>query len=224
MIINLNRFTHFFGSDRSVAPSWHASVERWYQLDNAAYGLVDAYVTLRPKLFGRPDLIILASPMASNFTDSEFALGGAVSPSQFVHTLPNIRSAPLLQIMEWAGPVLCVQAGNQTVVSGLREAVTLAIGSKQNIWMICVNQSFQKQESGVQIYEIIDQEAIGLSNTVPQFEVIVENNSVGQNIDRKIDNLIDDELNSWFDCSVEKSALHISATLLIKRQKMPRGS
>jgi hypothetical protein len=67
--------------------------------------------------------MIVSSPRASNATDRAFTSSGASSPSKFVHTLPNIRAVSLLQVMEWRGPLLCVQDDPQTI----RHAIDLAL-------------------------------------------------------------------------------------------------
>lgn len=104
-------------------PEWAPQVERWYQLDAAAYGVTELYYRNRKKL-PLPGRIFLASPGASNHTDRQFAQG-APSPSKFVHTLPNIRSAPLLQVMKWSGRVFCIQKDPETITSALLEAANV---------------------------------------------------------------------------------------------------
>jgi hypothetical protein len=121
-------------------PSWKSIVERWYQLDAFAYGLAQAYVAWKPKLSPtHPALLLLASPGASNATDMEFARSGAQSPAKFVHTLPNVRCSSLCQVMEWAGPVLCVQKDPATQIHALREAAALLdVGREGPIWVLSV--------------------------------------------------------------------------------------
>lgn len=106
-------------------PSWASKSDRWYQLDQPAYSLAQAYSVLQPKLGRAPDYLILASPGASNQTDRDFAKTGAVSPSKFVHTLANIRASSLLQVMEWAGPMLCLQNDPRTREAALMQATLL---------------------------------------------------------------------------------------------------
>ncbi len=109
---------------RKKDPLWQDRVERWYQLDTAAYSLCEAGYQLQTKQWTRPDLIILSSGSGSNATDLEFARGGANSPSKFVHTLPNVRGSVLCQLLDWHGPVICLQDGNKTLISGLNEAIS----------------------------------------------------------------------------------------------------
>ncbi|HEX4923466.1 MAG TPA: hypothetical protein VFV50_05250 [Bdellovibrionales bacterium] len=121
-------------------PTWKAKVPRWSQLDAPAYGLAEAFTVWRDQL-KRPDLILLASPGASNETDRKFTRTGASSPSLFVHTLPNIRCSPMLQVMEWSGPVLCVQNDPSTMTRGLIEAAWLvAAGEAPTVWVLSVVQ------------------------------------------------------------------------------------
>jgi hypothetical protein len=125
VIICLNTFKYECEFPATVTPDWAPKVERWYQLDQAAYSIAQSYSHLKAELDlgGRSDLILLASPLASNATDRSFATSGASSPSKFVHTLPNVRAVPLLQVMDWAGPLLCVQNDPHTVKSALEQAL-----------------------------------------------------------------------------------------------------
>jgi hypothetical protein len=135
-----HRFSFTFPA--ASEPSWSQKVERWYQLDAAAYGLVQGFSELRESLGSRPDMIVLASPRASNSTDRSFAVTGASSPSKFVHTLPNVRGAPLLQVMGWGGPVICVQDDPQTILNGIDQALGfLETDSRlHRIWVLSVQE------------------------------------------------------------------------------------
>ncbi len=117
-------------------PEWSSLVERWYQLDTPAYVLAETYWRLRDKLSARPEWLLLASPGASNLTDAQFAASGASSPAKFVHTLPNIRSASLLQVMRWSGKVLCLQNDPSSLLTALHEAVWLA--EEGRVWIASV--------------------------------------------------------------------------------------
>lgn len=122
-------------------PTWAAMSDRWYQLDQPGYSLPQAFTLLKEDLGALPDLILLASPQASNPTDRDFARSGANSPSKFVHTLPNIRAVSLLQAMEWSGPLLCVQNDPSTLESAVEEA-ELELETKpelKRIWVISFN-------------------------------------------------------------------------------------
>lgn len=151
----MNSRIHEFASTRAAGeapPQWASQVSRWSQLDSAAYGVTDAVFHWKNTL-ARPDLIVLASPGASNETDRRFALGGASSPSLFVHTLPNIRCSPCLQVMEWSGPVLCVQNDPTTFVAGVREGFALLNDELPVIWVIAV-ESRLSDSHGVYLVEL----------------------------------------------------------------------
>ena len=122
-------------------PTWAPKSDRWYQLDQPGYSLPQAYSLLKEQLGPAPDMIVLASPQASNHTDRDFAAGGASSPSKFVHTLPNIRAVSLLQAMEWSGPLLCIQNDPATVETALEEAeIELAAKPElSRIWVVSFN-------------------------------------------------------------------------------------
>lgn len=134
--MRLNYFSFEFTYPISKEPEWAAKVERWYQLDAPAYGLTELYWRNRTSLPDSPEWIFLASPGASNPTDAQFAKSAAPSPAKFVHTLPNIRSAPLLQVMNWSGPVLCLQNGANTLLSSLAEAYEVM--GKKPVWVVGV--------------------------------------------------------------------------------------
>jgi hypothetical protein len=123
-------------------PKWASQIDRWYQLDAYAHGLAEAYFTLSSSAQTPPSMIILASSGASNHTDFQFARTGAMSPSKFVHTLPNVRGSSLCQIMGWKGPMLSIQNDPQTQITALREAVDLLDQSRQRIWVWSVSGTY----------------------------------------------------------------------------------
>jgi hypothetical protein len=124
-------------------PTWANLVDRWYQLDAYSYGLAEVY-SRNPDQFGpHPDFVILASPRASNETDREFVLSGASSAGKFVHTLPNIRVSPLFQVMNYAGPVLCLQNDPHTYETALTEANYL-LSEFKRIWVLAVEATHPK--------------------------------------------------------------------------------
>jgi hypothetical protein len=134
----ISEFNFPFQFPAPIEPNWKSKVDRWYQLDAPAYGLAEFYEQHRERLGPAPDLILLASPAASNATDYQFASQGAQSPAKFVHTLPNIRVSPLCQVMGWTGPVLCVQNGLKTLESALNEAKYLLSDQLKRIWVLSV--------------------------------------------------------------------------------------
>ncbi len=133
----LNYYGFNFIHPAPTEPAWKDKISRWSQLDFASYGLIEAYLTWVASVT-RPNFMILASPGASNETDRKFALGGGSSPSLFVHTLPNIRCSPLCQVMEWSGPVLCIQKDPYTFISGVREGYSLLNSENPVVWVIAV--------------------------------------------------------------------------------------
>lgn len=136
--LTLSQFTYEFPVKSE--PAWSGLVERWYQLDAPAYGMTQAYAEFKSALTDRPDLIILASPGSSGETDFQFASTGASSPSKFVHTLPSVRGASLLKVMDWHGPLLCVQNDPETWLTGLHEALTLSQNNQKRIWVLTAEQ------------------------------------------------------------------------------------
>jgi hypothetical protein len=148
---------HRFGFEHPAKeePHWKSMVDRWYQLDAYAYGLAQAYSVWKPTLDGPPSIMILASALASNETDLQFAKqlkeSGIASASKFVHTLPNIRCSSLCQVMNWNGPVLCFQKDPFTQVQALREALGLLESdpSRHSIWVLSV----LNQDIGSRLFE-----------------------------------------------------------------------
>jgi hypothetical protein len=122
-----------FAFPTSDPPSWHAQVERWYQMDAASYGLCELWTKAADQI--APGLIFLASPGGCNEMDQQFVKSGAASPSKFVYTLPSTRSSALLQLMHWQGPLFCVQNDPATIVSALSEAAALVEG-QQAVWIL----------------------------------------------------------------------------------------
>ena len=140
-----------------------SQVERWYQLDAFAFGLPQAAVfwklderlrQLPAKDSARvPQLLILASPEGSNRTDSDFAHAflktGIGSPSKFVHTLPNSRSAALLQVLGWSGQLFCFQNDPSTMVTALKQAMRIAQKPHMRFDSIVVNQVASRHETWI---------------------------------------------------------------------------
>lgn len=139
-MVGVDHFVYRYRFPAAVEPRWKAQVERWYQLDAYAYGLTQAYDVWRASgVVDKPEFLFLASPEASNRTDAQFAGSGASSPQKFVHTLPNIRSASLFQVMEWSGPMLCIQKDPHTVATALVEAAEF-VGAQaaERVWLMSV--------------------------------------------------------------------------------------
>lgn len=118
-------------------PEWAKLVPRWYQLDAPAMALAETYWKFRTSLGDSPYTLILASPEGSNDTDRTFARALVPSPAKFVHTLANVRIAPMLQLMNWHGPVYCLQKDPFTLTSALCEASWLARETpEKDIWFV----------------------------------------------------------------------------------------
>lgn len=118
-------------------PPWSGRVDRWYQLDAAAFGLCELAARERESA-APPAFVFLASPGASNDTDFRFASGGASSPSKFVHTLPNVRGSALCQVLGWSGPTLCLQNDPRTIVTALEEACGRVGVACADAWVLSV--------------------------------------------------------------------------------------
>lgn len=122
-----------FAFPNTELPVWHSQVERWYQMDAASYGLCELWSKSKDQ--APPGLIFLASPGGCNEMDLQFVKSGAASPAKFVYTLPSTRSSALLQLMNWQGPLFCVQNDPVTVTSALSEAASL-LPHEKDIWVI----------------------------------------------------------------------------------------
>ncbi len=140
-MIGCEWFHHSFEFPQTVTPEWSAKVERWYQLDAAAFALTETFWRNREVLKSRPQTLFLASPLASNHTDAQFALSQAPSPAKFVHTLPNIRGACLLQVMDWHGPVFCLQKDPGTVLAAISEGMQAVQFSGEEAWILSVTEA-----------------------------------------------------------------------------------
>lgn len=126
----------------TVAPEWAEKVERWYQLDAAAFALSETYWRHRAALERHPQWLLLASPQGSNLTDVQFAKGP--SPARFVHTLPNVRGASLLQVMNWTGRVLCLQNDPATILTAIGEGMHLP----GDVWIAGMQPKGDREERG----------------------------------------------------------------------------
>jgi hypothetical protein len=126
-------FIYDFPSNKE--PDWKDKVERWYQLDAASYGLCEALTVWNES--SPPEALLLASPGASNLMDRQFVESGANSPSKFVYTLPNVRSAAVCQLLAWHGPLFCLQKDPATLVTALQLA-PYWLTKYQSLWILGV--------------------------------------------------------------------------------------
>jgi hypothetical protein len=130
---------HAYEFPVKTAPKWSASVERWYQLDAYAFGMADAAHVWGGDV--RPDIVFLASAGGSNVTDSEFATAGARSPALFVHSLPNVRSSAFCQVLDWHGPLYCIQSDPGTFEAATEEARRSFRADGKIAWVIGIEKT-----------------------------------------------------------------------------------
>jgi hypothetical protein len=103
-----------------VEPVWAPKIKRWSQLDQESFAVAEA--THRCLNFlGKPDQLVILSSQGSAQTDFLFAHSNRVSPSYFVHTLPNVRSLAFSSLTAWEGPVFCFSQGKNSLVRFLHE-------------------------------------------------------------------------------------------------------
>jgi hypothetical protein len=132
-------------------PAWASVVARWHQLDESTYAVVEAayrYSKAFPKEWElvRPKSIWIAAPGGSNIADDDFVVHGSRSPSRFVGTLPSIRSSSLALLMNWRGPVMCLQNGEKTLLQGFEEVYWHLISSySEPAWLITSTRIVQDQ-------------------------------------------------------------------------------
>lgn len=108
---------------RTTEPAWSSKVDRWYQLDEVGYAFCEAlhqWELLKDE--GKPDVIFLALPEASNIADFDFVSTGASSPAKFVFTLPNICASVIFQMLGFSGKVYCLNKGVKTIEFAKQEA------------------------------------------------------------------------------------------------------
>lgn len=134
--IHVGHFSYRYTYPAREEPGWKGLVDRWYQLDAQGYGLAQAFWQWKPRLGELPSMLILASPGASNETDRAFAASGASSPAKFTHTLPNVRSSPLCQVMGWSGPMLCLQLDPVTQIAALAHGAEWTGTEFPRVWVI----------------------------------------------------------------------------------------
>ena len=131
------RFERFPISFPAVTkPVWSGKVDRWYQLDAAAYGLAQACFQWCQMGSEQPSFMVLASRGASNEADRAFVESGADSPAKSVHTLPSVRSSTVCQVMDWHGPMLCLQENPSTLCVALVEAVKIVCEDVPVVWVL----------------------------------------------------------------------------------------
>jgi hypothetical protein len=103
--------------------------------------LSDFYWTHKDVLVNKPGIIILTSDTGSLEADSQFVK--TFSPTKFVYTLPNVRSSALCQVMNWHGPILCIQQSPPFLESGVSEATSWAGNEYGRVWVMDVKDCNQ---------------------------------------------------------------------------------
>lgn len=161
---SLNYFSCDYAFPATEPPSWAPAVERWYQLDAAAFGLPYAYEFWRQKYdLQKPSVLVLASPDGSNQTDYDFALSlkatGVASPSKFVHTLPNSRSSALLQVMGHGAPMICLQNDPATFVAGLDFGLAQIQELRSCVWVLGVS-SLESGRHRSHLFQLTSKESV----------------------------------------------------------------
>jgi len=130
-------FTFNFMNQNFPEPAWKGKVERWYQIDPPSFALCESYWQNQDFLGEAPDMILLNSPQASFKTDQMFCK--TLSPSKFVHTLPNVRTSALFQLIPWRGPLLSL-VGDFAETLKLGEEL-LTGGRYRRVWAIHVKEA-----------------------------------------------------------------------------------
>ncbi|MBA2405289.1 MAG: hypothetical protein H0V66_11005 [Bdellovibrionales bacterium] len=129
MKLNFEYSHHELIPDLTTEPAWAGKIKRFSQLDQESF--VVAEVTHRCLNFlGKPDQFIILSSHGSSQTDFLFAHSNKISPSYFVHTLPNVRSLAFSSLTAWEGPVFCFSQGKHSLVRCLNEIALVHHGVK----------------------------------------------------------------------------------------------
>ncbi|MFZ3231641.1 MAG: hypothetical protein WA160_15640 [Pseudobdellovibrio sp.] len=125
-----------FNRNSSAEPTWKDKVDRWYQLDETSMALCEAVNDwVQKSIIPKFDHLIFICASASNLADAEFVATGAISPSKFVYTLPNIGPSVVCQLLGWKGQVYCFCAEDQIEEIGLgfdQSTVSIAIDFAKN--------------------------------------------------------------------------------------------
>lgn len=122
MILDLDYRLNDIQVDFGKAPAWANKIQRWSQLDAQSYAVAES--TFRHlDFFSDIDQFIILSSQGSFQTDYLFAHGAKLSPSSFVHTLPNIRSLAFSQISGREGVMFCFSQGKHSLIKFFNEAI-----------------------------------------------------------------------------------------------------
>ncbi|MBY0414623.1 MAG: hypothetical protein K2Q18_10675, partial [Bdellovibrionales bacterium] len=61
----------------------------------------------------------VVSTQGSSITDTKFVSDSKISPSHFVHTLPNVRTIVFSLLTGWEGEMYCLSKGQESLVNFL---------------------------------------------------------------------------------------------------------
>lgn len=103
-------------------PLWADKIKRWSQLDSASYVLAEATFLNLDYLKDSFDQLIVVSTQGSSSTDRKFVSDTKISPSHFVHTLPNVRTIVFSLLTGWEGEMYCLTKGEESLVNFLKSA------------------------------------------------------------------------------------------------------
>jgi hypothetical protein len=126
---NIKKFTFMFNpkirEDDSYQPSWKNKIERWHQLDEAAFALCEAVSEWSQNENFIFDEIIFLTQKGSNLADAEFVASQPISPAKFVYTLPSVAPSVMSHLFGWSGPVFCLGVTEKDELT-LRRSLELA--------------------------------------------------------------------------------------------------
>jgi hypothetical protein len=120
-MINLDYKLNSILIDRLVEPTWAPKIKRWSQLDDASFVLAQATSECFEFLKWDFDQLIVVSTQGSGKTDRLFVTDTKISPSHFVHTLPNVRTLVFSLLTGWEGEMYCLSQGKHSLVNFLKE-------------------------------------------------------------------------------------------------------
>lgn len=121
MSLNLSYKLNDISLDKTITPSWAEQIKRWSQLDEASFILAEAVSKNMDFLSESFDQLIIVTTQGSFHTDRLFVNDSKISPSNFVHTLPNVRSIVFSVLTGWEGPLYCLSQGSQSLTSFFNE-------------------------------------------------------------------------------------------------------
>jgi hypothetical protein len=137
-VINLEYKLNTVLVDKTVEPSWASKIKRWSQLDDASFVLAQASSDCFDFLRWDYEQLIVVSTQGSGKTDRQFITDKKISPSHFVHTLPNVRTIVFSLITGWEGEMYCLSLGKKSLVNFLKEVP--AVHAQSRTLVISLNK------------------------------------------------------------------------------------